>query len=83
MHGLCDITGRAINPGAAQVPPGGSSKSENCELVTIEIGKTNRMMSSIGKPEAIFEGRIPPQEPETKVQGLLDKVDKKMSAARG
>ena len=75
MHGLCKISGRPINPGAAQIPPGSSPNSEDCELVTVEIGKTNCMVSSIWKPETIFEGRIPPQKPETEIQRLLDKVD--------
>ena len=40
------------------------------------------MVSSIRKPEAVFEGGIPPQKPETEIQRLLDKVDEEMRAAR-
>jgi hypothetical protein len=67
VHGLCDITSRAIHPGAAQVPPGGSSKSEDYELVTIKVGKTDCVVSAIRKSEAIFEGRVPPQKPKAEI----------------
>lgn len=50
VHALCDITGRALNPGSAQVPPGGSSKSEDGKLVTVKVGQTDGMMGSIRKP---------------------------------
>jgi hypothetical protein len=83
VHGLCDVTGRAFNPGAAQIPPGGSSESESDKLVTIKVGKADCVVSSIRKPEAIFEGRVPPQKPETEIQRLFDKTDEELRAARG